>query len=87
MKRERETGDEMISNHCFAFLPAMVVAVITEYLTPPSLVSLMKVSNSLCQTLSRYYCPHHGFRHPEKGFLQEDVEEQIQRDGHNVMVF
>jgi len=88
MKRERETEEERISNHhCFAFLPATVVVVISEYLTPPSLVSLMKVSDSLCQTLSRYYCPNHGLRHAEKGFLQEEVEERIQRDGDNVMVF
>jgi len=47
----------------------------------------MKVNPALCKILSRYYCPHHGFCHPVKGMCQEDVEEQIQRDGHDVNVF
>jgi len=64
-------------------------ADIAKYLDPPCILHFMNVHASLQKTLSRFYCTKHGseFLKEGEGLCQEHVEEQIQRDGHNIQSF
>jgi len=60
---------------------------IAEYLDPPSRRNLMKAHDDTFRHLSPFYCAKHGTTISKVGLCQADVQDHIQRDGHDVQSF
>jgi len=90
MKRKLEIDEGALISYEMSMQTCVTAAAdIAKYLDPPCILHFMNVHASLQKTLSRFYCTKHGFEFLTEGggLCQEDVEEQIQRDGHNIQLF
>ncbi len=85
-KRQRET-DQMESRHFCLLHDELIAIQVAEYLDPPSRLNLMKVNDDFSRHLSCFYCTKHGSMISTEGFGISDVQDHIERDGHDVLIF